>query len=182
MFVEPNRVHPSRRRAMTITGVALALVAVFAAVSSALLPRDHLDARADVATPPASPGATAVASSPVVVRSAEVSAHVVAASAQPGISEQLEVNGFVPGPFGWAAVDVLVAGVPIASIGRQVSADGTFSATIMIPSAWDLAGGLLVRLSTIDEGRLVAVPLATVLVADSRFGTWPLDKRTVIPR
>jgi hypothetical protein len=177
-LVETARVHPSRRRAAAVTGIAIVLVAGFAAVSSLTHPRDADHSRGEevtrgVADQPAetlAPGvAVGVSLHPLAVSPAELHVRVSTADLPPDVMEQLDVAGWVPSGFDWATIDILVATIPVASAGRQVSADGTFSATLPVPDYVDLSGGVVVRLSGLGYPARLGVPLATVRLAPSPF-------------
>jgi hypothetical protein len=156
--------------------MAIALVAAFAAVSSLTQPRDGSDARDEVtsaADEPAqtlAPGvAVGVSLYPLAVSPAELHVRVATDDLPPGVTEQLEVAGWVPTGFDWVMMDILVATLPVASAIRQVSADGTFSATLPVPDYFDLSRGVAVRLSGLGYPERPPVPLATVTLAPSPF-------------
>jgi hypothetical protein len=171
---------------MALTGLALAMVAAFAVISSLSQARDGDVVDDRQATPglAARPsidalqgGQRADAPTPLAATRAELRVRVADGDLPPGVAEVLEVVGWLPGEFDWAAVDVLAATVPVASVGRQVSPDGTFSATLLVPSSRSLAGGLLVRLSGVGDPHAPAVPLATVTMVDSLFDGGSPDRR-----
>jgi len=186
MFVEPTPVQTSRRRTTAAVGIALAGLAAFAAISTFSAP----DAR--VAAPSGPPDAVVA---PVAGSAPRPSAAAARPSPTAGIdaaelrlvrstsdAEAFDVAGWVPEPFGWALVDVLVGGIPVSSAVRQAGADGTFTATVAVPGLSGRRDGILVLLHGLRDGAYTTEVLGRVAVGTSRIATWPLDRRTVIPR
>ena len=170
---------------MAAVGIALAALAGLAAVSTLSAP--HVPSGAPSVPRVAAVPTTAIGPTPrgggappPAIDVAEGSELHVRETT--GDIDGLDVAGRVPDGFRWAAVDLLVGGIPIASAARLAGADGTFTATMLVPGLYSVRDAILVRLRGLRDGELTAVVLREVTVGATRMATWPLDRRTVIPR
>ena len=156
MLVEPTRVHASRGRWIGGLLVGLLGIATLSLIAS-------LNPGSPQPAAPSQPTTAAVLGTPrppfvtLAARPAELEVRLVSGSL-------LELDGWVPGQFGWAAVDVLDGERRLGGPAMRVDPDGTFSGTVDLSSWGATVDRMIVRLSGLNDVQLYAVPLLTVLV------------------
>lgn len=96
-------------------------------------------------------------------------------------TEALQVGGWLPSGVVSARITISSSGEVLSDVGITVTADGRFATVVPILTG-SVRRGVVIQLFGFTEFQLTAIPLATVLVGDSRFASSLLDRRTVLPR